>query len=73
MLKRTSEHSDYMRIVIWQKDLPVSGLVTLQSPCSVLLRGHAAAVYHIKLYTQSSSAVITVGFESCTQQHICTR
>lgn len=48
----------------WQSDSPVAGLVTLQSPCSVLLRGQAAAVNHTKLYTQSSSAVIRVGSES---------
>lgn len=30
-------------------DSPVAGLVTLQSPCSVLLRGQAAAVNHTKL------------------------
>lgn len=45
------------------------GSLTLQSPCSVLLRGHAAAVNHTKLYTQSSSAVIRVGFEFCSQPH----
>lgn len=48
-------------------DPPVAGFVTLQSPCSVLLRGQAAAVNHTKVYTQFSSAVIRVGLESCRQ------
>lgn len=44
--------------------LPVAGLVTRQSFCTLLLRGHAAAVNHKKVYSQSSMAIISSGFDS---------
>lgn len=47
---------------------PVAGLVTWQSPCSMRLTGQAAAVGHVKVYSQSSTALMNMGLEFCKQR-----
>lgn len=52
--------------MIWGESVcfwPVAGLVTLQLSCWTLFRGQAAAVFHMKVYTQSSMSEIRVGRE----------
>lgn len=52
---------------------PVAGLVTWQSPCTLLRTGQAAAVGQEKVYSQSSTALINMGLEFYEKRQSCDR
>lgn len=47
---------------------PVAGLVTWQSPCSMRFTGQAAGVGQVKVYSQSSTALMNMGLEFCKRR-----